>query len=65
MSGICKGTVWETEMEKSPVLTVWAIKKIQNLWGISTFVILHTFTDDLVQFGFFFFSLKFLHFRPL
>ena len=22
MSGICKGTVWGTEMEKSPVLTV-------------------------------------------
>ena len=24
MSGICKGTVWGTEMEKSPVLTEYA-----------------------------------------
>ena len=23
MSGICKGTIWGTEMEKSPVLTVY------------------------------------------
>ena len=25
MSGICKETVWGTEMEKSPVLTVWVM----------------------------------------